>query len=163
MFANVPQQDNTYWNGREVANGDGLAPFNSTGHPFVTFALLDSCHSGSTLEFEALMYPFLDGYDLMYCKDQAVVGWPGCTFILQSRHTTWWFFHKLRIGWTVWEALMNFLDENWFNNNPVYIHMAYNLVDDLTECTLMGDVWTRIKRVYTGNDSVAPGVWFRPL
>ena len=154
---------NGYEAGREYHNGARFPPFNFSGRPHVAFVMFDSCHSGSTDLFDRIMFPYYDGYDLTYCKDQSVLGWPGCTFDVECENTSWWIFHRLTTGATATQAVMHLIQNNPGNNRPVHIHSMTNLVDSLDEITLLGGPHTRMKGVYTGNSMTGANTWFRSI
>lgn len=162
FFAKPPNAYN-YESSRWTHNGSGLPPFNSTGLPPVQFAMFDICDGGPTNQFSSILVPYYDAYDQTKVTDQATVMYPGAIFIDEGESRIYWWFKALRVGKTVDVAKREFLEGNSEEDHPVHIDEATNLVDEPYEVNVFGDVDTRIKKVYTGNNFAAAAQWYRPL
>jgi len=151
---------------RFLANGFNFPPFNDTGNPYVAFAQLDNCNNGTPynngLLFESLLFPFFDGYGELE-QDQAVIAWPGITFIGESQNLVWWITGHMASGWTAAYCRFFLVGNNSDENHPVHLNDKTNLIDSIGECTLIGDPFTRVKGVYT--HTVIPNTlfWWRHL
>jgi hypothetical protein len=152
----------SYAHGRDMWNGEGLPPFNSTEHPYVAFALCDWCESGIRQDIQVLLYPYLDAYSTQI-TDQALIAWPGCIFVNDAYNRIWWLIRPMRQGKTVDQAVQILLQGNRLENHPVRIHSWFNLVDTTDEILVIGDKYTRVKGVYTGNNMTSAQSWYRKL
>jgi hypothetical protein len=159
-----------YWNGGLL----DFPPFNF-GRPPIHFAMADYCESGVGCyefpghpghgRFETMLFPYF--WNGEYMRNQAVWTWNGFTSVGLTQNAAWHVWTRLAAGKTVNKTRQLFLAEMskpvpW---RPVFIRETlydpWRLVSTKYDCPILGDRYTRIRGVYTGNDlSVSTG-WFR--
>lgn len=155
---------------RETAVGQSLPPaqlppFNPTGNPPIAFAFVDSCLTAllpTSDEFlQAFCYTLQNKYVPGQVENQAEMGWSESVPNEEVKVFTTAFWAQVELGVPVEKAKQNALEiandwhEDKHNGSPwVYTPRVF------------GDLFTRLKHVYTGANSlppVLPGAspWFR--
>ncbi len=168
-----------YW--RAYQNGTGLPPFNSTSHPPVTFAQMDSCESGGTWagpapgfnKFASLLYPYYNAwYPGIETPDQAVLTWKAYTARNTTENGVYWIYTQMRQGMTISQARKNLVDHNGQPGYDYPVHVSlvanpnfswqYQRLSSLSQVPIWGEKFARIKHVYTAGTSLPSSLWFSP-
>lgn len=167
---------------REEINGTGLPPLNSTGKPTTMFVLLDACKAGTSGpmgtggKFTTWFWP----YDTSYFPtpppygviDQALYGYTGLTRWSETATLADEYWPVFQVYHTVLEMRVLLLNacHMYADQFPgfIYIHFTPPGEDERSlwspsDCPIWGDWYTRLSGVYTGNNSLAPQLWHRPL
>ncbi|MBS1714717.1 MAG: hypothetical protein JST30_10325 [Armatimonadetes bacterium] len=163
MYALPVSGEQDYQNVRTLRNGSGYPPLNSTDNPYVAFALMDFCNSGSASDFQTVLYPYYDAYSADIV-DQAMIGWGDVVYLREAENRVSWLFRFLVVGKTVQISRDTFLTLNSETADPVHVGSTSHLASTSSDCPIFGDEYTRIKRVYTHTHYlITPGQWYRPL
>lgn len=161
--SNFPNVYVTYAEERPNTHGTGYAPYNSTGNPPVSFAFIDSCNSCTDNEFTAMFWPFQDHYG-DWVVNQAVLGWAVYAADTSSMSCNTFVWDSLVAKRkTVWDTRRKFFEWN-ASEQKVYFFDANNelqLVLSEEQLRIWGDFYTRVRGVYTGDNSLAEEVWYR--
>lgn len=155
-----------YVDWRANMNGTGLPPHNSTNIPPVTFAFLDSCYAGTNNDFNSILLPHWTSYG-EYVQNMCLIGYPQAVMVAGDDSAAHDVFLQLREGVVAAKAREAFLSSNKLRADanllaPHIVRISfYNPVDEVPEMHLWGDPNTRVRWVYTGDESLAEEMWFR--
>jgi hypothetical protein len=151
---------------REAAVGASLPPnllppFNPTGNPPIAFVFVDACNTGIGPEFlPAFCYPEKNFYSDGAIEDQAQMGWLWRVEndVLDDVAQVFW--HHCSAGRVLEYCRAKAQDK--------YFEQAGYEPGGPQVLRLYGDANTRLKDVYTGDDSYVPAIganrrWFRVL
>lgn len=167
---------------RTEINGTGLPPFNSTGKPITTYVHIDSCWSGSPGhgKFTSWFWPYQNAYfptpPPPGVIDQAVFGYTGRTWWADRQRMAneyWWRLEAARtiveMRDALLEACLDYFKETGgeiyvrFDPYPSSLNAIPRSLAMPEDCPVWGDWYTRITGVYTGDTTVAPAYWHRPI
>lgn len=134
-------------------------PFNSSGKPLINLAVFDSCETGSTDDFNTILYPQFNGY-VYFTENQSMAGWAVKTYVADAETLAdllWGFLTGGEtIGWAgdkmIYEAAI--LDVQVVDGAQVREVQAGDF-------KYYADRYTRIRDVYTGTDTDSG--WWRQL
>lgn len=158
-----------YLTWRVLSNGTDYPPRNSTNVPPVTFAFLDACYLGISSEFNTILYPWWTSYGT-FAENMAFVGYSDKVRVLGAPGAARSLFNYLSAGYVVDEARELFFRDNiieWEQGNDYWVvHLGEGqnedtVVDSNQEMKLWGDPNTRVRWVYTGDESLAEEAWYR--
>lgn len=136
--------------------GGGLPPYNTTQNPPITFAFIISCVTGATNAFSTFLHPYQNAYG-GWCEDQAWTGFACELYLKEYEGISRVVFSRLSGGHTIAKAR-----EKLIASDPPFTNASSDkpLVED--DMPIYGDTHTRVRSVYTGDDT-APIGWFRSL
>jgi hypothetical protein len=135
---------------RETGMGAGQPPFNS-GTPPVNLAFVDACETGLNNAFaDAFLWPFYD----TNATDQAEIGWHINTDTTRTQAD----------GNTFWSYLEQGMTAHLARDAMVDTYLGYKPQPPDAESNYVacwGDYFTRLHYVYTGDDAMGRGGWYR--
>ncbi len=171
VWSSIGTGDVSYDFWRAEANGFGWPPFNDTGNEPVELALLLGCKMGSSSAFLTAIEPHGTNYDPFTIRDKAVVAAYGQLFIGDGSRLADWLITSLTGGQTVHKACLQLFalasQQHLLNQPSVYTNFdgnpyGDNVLNSFSELPIYGDRFTRLTKVYTGNDFLPyPNDWFR--
>lgn len=168
IYADGPPSIVSYAEMRPLHNGSGLPPYNTTELPPINFLHLESCNCGDDWTFFNACYPYGNVYEPNTYEDQSVWAPTVWQLVFQSRVRTEVIYSYLLAGWTVNEVKGLFLLEaadleiKCFDIDPDTNDVEPRLMTLPMDIRVSGDLFTRIKSVYTGDYTFA-GAWYRDL
>lgn len=159
-------------------------PFNVSENIPISFAHLDSCLTGADSKFDSILYPNYDNYGDLKNTDQAVIAYSAAvahaggisgyfnannySHIPQELRRSQPIYNALGAGLTVFEAKERLIQKlsPWHiigYNETIILGSTISIVRQLDpeEITIIGDPYTRITTVYTGDDSDNLGAWYK--
>lgn len=135
-------------------------PYNPTGVPQVSFAFIDACESGRDDFFIHILYPFRI-YSFSEVTNQAVLTWNGFSSLQRAERMNDELWSRLASKMTIEQALVDMIEENasLSRSNQWFIIQdtsggSWRQVSSLDDVPILGDPYTRIHGVYTGNNSL---------
>lgn len=183
--------DPTYQSKRAQQIGSGLPPFNSTTNPPIALAWFDSCQAAGeygnlnniSTSFNYSIWPWYTAYYPNICVDQACIGPRVFTYAgSEASARADYVYSKFTLGYTADYVRSTYLakcDPSLNVGVPPYNHRCYevnpHIVRNLRllspngdfspDYILLGDYFTRIVSVYTGDNSTyqTPQNWYRGL
>lgn len=107
-----------------------------------------------------------------YAFNQAVLGWNGKASMSNGARVAQELWSRLGQGMTIAAAREDMMQEalaDIANGQDPWLVIGqceececgnFEPVDDVSDMPILGDHYTRIKAVYTGNNDLAPGGWY---
>lgn len=145
--------------------GTGYPPFNSTGMPDISLGYIYACNVGDSNAFNRMCYPYWNAYS-EYWVNHALLAYKVYVVTTQADEHAELIYEELVPGYTTSSAqawlILNAADkgllcwDTYDSSNPKAGLRNIALGDLL----LYGDVTTRIRTVYTG-DNFPPIGWYR--
>lgn len=150
---------------RQSINGTGLPPYNSSHKPYVTFVDLSGCEANQSNKFKAFFYPDFDWYGGHF-EDQAVFGWS--LFVaadegeVRADHLWPHLLSGRTVHWARDSLVQDCIDHDQNSDDgSLLISVSLNAinwrgVETSDDCPVWADFYTRIRGVYTGDDTWPP-------
>lgn len=161
--------DSNYYDARQILNGSGFPPYNSSLMPPVNVLFAEWCEGGKRPppSFDKALSPYRNSYGNTI-ENQAVIANAVCISTISLSARAHKFFEFISEGSTVLQTVDEMV--KYANNLPGSLQILCQ--DEQTgvprpqnrpeDYTIYGDTSTRIKTVYTGDQGNSVG-WYRKL